>query len=66
MKILIILDSFGSGGAQKLAVNLASGFIKKSHETHLFRFDNKNKSSKMQDQMNDLISKTQILKEKFE
>ena len=40
MKILIILDSFGSGGAQKLAVNLASGFIKKSHETHLFRYDN--------------------------
>ena len=35
MKILIILDSFGSGGAQKLAVNLASGFINKNHEVHI-------------------------------
>ena len=41
MKILIILDSFGSGGAQKLAVNLASGFINKNHEVHIFRYDDK-------------------------
>ena len=39
MKILIVIDSLGSGGAQKLAVNLASGFIKKNHEIHLFKYD---------------------------
>ncbi|MEC8175816.1 MAG: glycosyltransferase [Bacteroidota bacterium] len=41
MKILIVIDSLGSGGAQKLAVNLIDGFIQKKHSIHLFKYDDK-------------------------
>ena len=36
MKILIVIDSLGSGGAQKLAVNLAKGLEKKGHIVEIF------------------------------
>lgn len=36
MKILIVIDSLGSGGAQKLAVNLAKGLEKKGHIVDIF------------------------------
>ena len=36
MKILIVIDSLGSGGAQKLAVNLANGLEIKGHVVEVF------------------------------
>ena len=35
-RILIVLDSLGSGGAQSLFLNLAEFFIKKGYEVHIF------------------------------
>ena len=36
MKILLVIDSLGSGGAQKLAINLAKGLEKKGHVLEIF------------------------------
>lgn len=39
MKILIVIDSLGSGGAQKQKALLAEGFIKKGYEVDLFSYN---------------------------
>ena len=36
MKILIVIDTLGSGGAQKLKVKLAKGLKKKGYEVEFF------------------------------
>ena len=38
MKILCLIDSLGSGGAQKQMVTLAKGLIVNGHEVHLFTY----------------------------
>lgn len=42
MKILLVIDSLGSGGAQKQIINLAKGFKGKNHEVELFYYNTKN------------------------
>ena len=39
MKILIVIDTLGSGGAQKLKVKLAKGLKKKGYEVEFFIYD---------------------------
>ncbi len=39
MKILIVIDTLGSGGAQKLKLELAQGLVKKGHSIDLFIYD---------------------------
>ena len=53
MKILLVTDSLGSGGAQRQLVNLAIGLKKKCHEIHLFTYNN-------QDFYKDIILKSGI------
>ena len=36
MKILCVIDSLGSGGAQRQIVNLACGLKKKGHDVDVF------------------------------
>ena len=40
MKILIVIDSLGSGGAQRIAAYLAEGLVKKKHTTDIFIYEN--------------------------
>ncbi len=39
MKVLIVIDSLASGGAQKLKLELARGLVKKGHGVELFIYD---------------------------
>ena len=39
MKILLIIDSLGSGGAQRQILNLAQGLKKRNHEVELFYYN---------------------------
>ena len=39
MKILIVIDTLGSGGAQKLKVNLAKGLKQRGHIVEFFIYD---------------------------
>ena len=39
MKILIVIDSLGSGGAQRIAAYLAQGLIKKNHNVEVFVYN---------------------------
>ena len=36
MKILIVLDSLGTGGAQRLKLQLAQGLVERGHEVEIF------------------------------
>lgn len=38
MKVLFVIDSLGSGGAQQQIVNIAAGFKERGHSVHLFRY----------------------------
>ena len=42
MKILLVIDSLGSGGAQRQIVNLAKGLKKNGHIVEIFIYDNSN------------------------
>ncbi len=39
MKILIVIDSLGSGGAQRLKIELAKGLINNGHKVHIFTYN---------------------------
>lgn len=39
MKILIVIDSIGSGGAQRIAAYLAEGLVNKSYQTDIFLYE---------------------------
>ncbi len=41
-KILIVIDTLASGGAQKLSLNLAKGLIKKSFDVEIFVYETTN------------------------
>ena len=41
-KILLIIDTLGSGGGQKLCLNLANGLIKKSYQVEVFVYNTSN------------------------
>lgn len=41
MKILIVIDSLGSGGAQRIAVYLAKGLVEKGHLVEIFVYNKK-------------------------
>ena len=43
MKILLVIDSLGSGGAQKQIINLAKGLKRKNHEVELFYYNTQSK-----------------------
>ena len=39
MKILIVIDTLGTGGAQRLKVELAKGLVKAGHSVEFFIYD---------------------------
>ena len=39
MKILIVIDTLASGGAQKLKLNLAKGLLKRNYDVEFFLYD---------------------------
>ena len=39
MKLLIVIDTLGSGGAQRLKVQLAKGLVRKKHNVEFFIYD---------------------------
>ena len=39
MKILIVIDTLASGGAQKLKVQLAKGLLNRNYEVEMFIYD---------------------------
>ena len=41
MKVLIVIDSLGSGGAQRIAAYLAKGLVKKGHLVEVFVYNTK-------------------------
>ena len=41
MKILIVIDSLGSGGAQRIAAYLAQGLYKKDHLVEVFVYNDR-------------------------
>ncbi|PKP40931.1 MAG: hypothetical protein CVT96_07360, partial [Bacteroidetes bacterium HGW-Bacteroidetes-13] len=50
MKILCVIDSLGSGGAQRQLVNLAIGFKEKEHEVSFLVYHNLNFFQKQLDE----------------
>ena len=51
MKILVVIDSLGSGGAQRQKINLAIGFSKKGYDVDIFTYY-KNEFFKIEDDFN--------------
>ena len=42
MKILIVIDSIGTGGAQKLKAELAQGLSRKGNQVEIFIYNDNN------------------------
>ena len=55
MKILVVIDSLGSGGAQRQKINLAIGFSKKGYDVDIFTYY-KNEFFKIKDDFNNKIT----------